>query len=214
MEIKSTAPTKANLIAAKDHLGLLQGGLDILDKSRKALIQAYDSKIKQRDTLNDEVNKAIEKVSKNFKRAMITMGESKLDDISKLVPVDDSISLEEDEFMQTKVYNINFEPSKLNLSYSFSETNEEFDVALLSFNELKDKLYKLAELDTTINNLDRQIKKTSKKVNSLEKVQIPKTEERIKTITALIEEKEREEFSKTKMVKDKKLREEKNTVDD
>lgn len=145
---------------------------------------------------------------------MITMGESKLDDISKLVPVDDSISLEEDEFMQTKVYNINFEPSKLNLSYSFYETNEEFDVALLSFNELKDKLYKLAELDTTINNLDRQIKKTSKKVNSLEKVQIPKTEERIKTITALIEEKEREEFSKTKMVKDKKLREEKNTVDD
>ena len=214
MEIKSTAPTKANLIAAKDHLGLLQGGLDILDKSRKALIQAYDSKIKQRDTLNDEVNKAIEKVIKNFKRAMITMGESKLDDISKLVPVDDSISLEEDEFMQTKVYNINFEPSKLNLSYSFYETNEEFDVALLSFNELNDKLYKLAELDTTINNLDRQIKKTSKKVNSLEKVQIPKTEERIKTITALIEEKEREEFSKTKMVKDKKLREEKNTVDD
>lgn len=88
MEIKSTAPTKANLIAAKDHLSLLQGGLDILDKSRKALIQAHDSKIKQRDDLNEEVNETIEKVSKNFKRAMITMGESKLDDISRIVPVD------------------------------------------------------------------------------------------------------------------------------
>ncbi|WP_394268540.1 V-type ATP synthase subunit D [Anaerococcus nagyae] len=213
MEIKSTAPTKANLIAAKDHLSLLQGGLDILDKSRKALIQAHDSKIKQRDDLNEEVNETIEKVSKNFKRAMITMGESKLDDISRIVPVDNSISLQEDEFMQTKIYDINFEPSKLNLSYSFYETNEAFDVALLSFNELKDKIYKLAELDTTINNLDRQIKKTSKKVNSLEKVQIPKTEERIKTISALIEEKEREEFSKTKMVKDKKIRDQKNAAD-
>lgn len=213
MEIKSTAPTKANLIAAKDHLSLLQGGLDILDKSRKALIQAHDSKIKKRDDLNEEVNETIEKVSKNFKRAMITMGESKLDDISRIVPVDNSISLQEDEFMQTKIYNINFEPSKLNLSYSFYETNEAFDVALLSFNELKDKIYKLAELDTTINNLDRQIKKTSKKVNSLEKVQIPKTEERIKTISALIEEKEREEFSKTKMVKDKKIRDQKNAAD-
>lgn len=213
MEIKSTAPTKANLIAAKDHLSLLQGGLDILDKSRKALIQAHDSKIKQRDDLNEEVNETIEKVSKNFKRAMITMGESKLDDISRIVPVDNSISLQEDEFMQTKIYNINFEPSKLNLSYSFYETNEAFDVALLSFNELKDKIYKLAELDTTINNLDRQIKKTSKKVNSLEKVQIPNTEERIKTISALIEEKEREEFSKTKMVKDKKIRDQKNAAD-
>ncbi|WP_295885438.1 V-type ATP synthase subunit D, partial [uncultured Anaerococcus sp.] len=200
MEIKSTAPTKANLIAAKDHLNLLKGGLDILDKSRKALIQAHDSKIKQRDKLNDDVNDTIKKVSRNFKKAMVTMGESKLDDISRIVPVDNSIELKESEFMQTKVYDINFVPTMLNLSYSFYETNEAFDVALLSFNELKYKIYKLAELDTTINNLDRQIKKTSKKVNSLEKVQIPKTEERIKTISSLIEEKEREEFSKTKMV--------------
>ena len=212
MEIKSTAPTKANLIAAKDHLKLLNGGLDILDKSRKALIQAHDSKIKQRDELNDDVNDTIKKVSKNFKKAMITMGESKLDDISRIVPVDNSIELEENEFMQTKVYDINFVPTMLNLSYSFYETNEAFDIALLSFNELKYKIYKLAELDTTINNLDRQIKKTSKKVNSLEKVQIPKTEERIKKISSLIEEKEREEFSKTKMVKDKKIRDEKNTA--
>lgn len=212
MEIKSTAPTKANLIAAKDHLKLLNGGLDILDKSRKALIQAHDSKIKQRDELNDDVNDTIKKVSKNFKKAMITMGESKLDDISRIVPVDNSIELKENEFMQTKVYDINFVPTMLNLSYSFYETNEAFDIALLSFNELKYKIYKLAELDTTINNLDRQIKKTSKKVNSLEKVQIPKTEERIKTISSLIEEKEREEFSKTKMVKDKIIRDEKNTA--
>ncbi|WP_296142664.1 V-type ATP synthase subunit D [uncultured Anaerococcus sp.] len=212
MEIKSTAPTKANLIAAKDHLNLLKGGLDILDKSRKALIQAHDGKIKQRDELNDDVNDTIKKVSRNFKKAMVTMGESKLDDISRIVPVDNSIELKESEFMQTKVYDINFVPTMLNLSYSFYETNEAFDVALLSFNELKYKIYKLAELDTTINNLDRQIKKTSKKVNSLEKVQIPKTEERIKTISSLIEEKEREEFSKTKMVKDKKIRDEKNTA--
>lgn len=207
MEIKSTAPTKANLIAAKDQLNLLNTGLDILDKSRKALIGAHDSKIKQRDELNDEVNKTIAKVSKNFKKAMVTMGEAKLIDIANLIPVDDSISLSESEFMQTKVYDINFVAQKLSLSYSFYETNDSFDQALLSFNELKSKILKLAELDTTINNLDRQIKKTSKKVNSLEKVQIPKLEDRIKEISSLIEEKEREEFSKTKMVKDRKLKE-------
>lgn len=207
MEIKSTAPTKANLIAAKDQLNLLNTGLDILDKSRKALIGAHDSKIKQRDELNTEVNETIERVSKNFKKAMVTMGEAKLNDIASLLPVDNSISLKESEFMQTKVYDIDFTPQKLSLSYSFYETNETFDQAVLSFNELKSKILKLAELDTTINNLDRQIKKTSKKVNSLEKVQIPKLEDRIKEISSLIEEKEREEFSKTKMVKDRKLKE-------
>lgn len=207
MEIKSTAPTKANLIAAKDQLSLLNTGLDILDKSRKALIGAHDSKIKQRDELNDQVNETIARVSKNFKKAMVTMGEAKLNDIASLLPVDNSISLKESEFMQAKVYDIDFTPQKLSLSYSFYETNETFDQAVLSFNELKSKILKLAELDTTINNLDRQIKKTSKKVNSLEKVQIPKLEDRIKEISSLIEEKEREEFSKTKMVKDRKLKE-------
>ena len=210
MEIKSTAPTKANLIAAKDQLALLNTGLDILDKSRKALISAHDSKIKQRDELNKEVNQSINTVRHNFKKAKVTMGESKLADISALIPLDDSIILKESEFMQTKVYDIEFTPSKLSLSYSFYETNDTFDKAVLSFNELKAKILRLAELDTTINNLNRQIKKTSKKVNSLEKVQIPKLEDRIKEISSLIEEKEREEFSKTKMVKDKKLRDEKN----
>lgn len=163
MEIKSTAPTKANLIAAKDQLALLNTGLDILDKSRKALISAHDSKIKQRDKLNREVNESIAEVRHNFKKAKVTMGESKLADISALIPVDDSISLKESEFMQTKVYDIEFTPSKLSLSYSFYETNDTFDKAVLSFNELKAKILRLAELDTTINNLSRQIKKTSKR---------------------------------------------------
>ena len=213
METNNFAPTKANLIRNKDELKPLNSGLDILDKSRKALIQAHDSKIKQRDELNKEVNDTIDMVTHNFKKAMVTMGESKLADISKLVPVDESIVLHESEFMQTKIYDIDFEASKLNLSYSFYETNEYFDLALLSFNELKDKIFKLAELDTTINNLDGQLKKTSKKVNSLEKVQIPRLKETISKISSSIEEKEREEFSKTKMVKDKKIREE-NTADD
>ena len=140
MEIKSTAPTKANLIAAKDQLSLLNTGLDILDKSRKALIGAHDSKIKQRDELNDQVNETIARVSKNFKKAMVTMGEAKLNDIASLLPVDNSIIPKESEFMQTKVYDIDFTPQKLSLSYSFYETNETFDHAVLSFNELKSKI--------------------------------------------------------------------------
>lgn len=203
------AATKANLIKAKDELKLLEGGYDILDKKRKALIQAYDSKIKERDLLNEKVNETIKSVSHNFKKVLVSIGESDMDSISKTVPIDDSISLEITKFMQTEISEIDFDEVKLNLSYSFYETNAGFDEAILSFNELRSKIFKLAELDTTINSLDREIKKTSKKVNSLEKVQIPKYEEMVKTISQNIEEKEREEFSKTKIVKENKIRKEK-----
>ena len=199
------APTKANLMKAKNQLSLIKEGYDILDKKRKALIGQYNSKINQRNELNKVVNSYIKVVKKNIKKAIITTGEDRLKSIALSVPLDESITLKEKKFMQTKIFEINFDEKKLDLSYSLNLTSSLFDEALLSLNDLKEKVYKLAELDTTIKNLDTEIKKTSKKVNSLEKVQIPNYEAIIKSISGQIEEREREEFSKTKIIKDKKI---------
>lgn len=199
------APTKANLMKAKNQLRLIKEGYEILDKKRKALIGQYNAKINQRNELNKVVNSYIKVVKKNIKKAIVTTGEDRLKSIALSVPLDESISLKEKKFMQTKIFEINFDEKKLDLSYSLNLTSSLFDEALLSLNDLKEKVYKLAELDTTIKNLDTEIKKTSKKVNSLEKVQIPNYEAIIKSISGQIEEREREEFSKTKIIKDKKI---------
>lgn len=199
------APTKANLMKAKNQLSLINEGYDILDKKRKALIGQYNAKINQRNELNKIVNSCIKDVKKNIKKAIVTTGEDRLKSIALSVPLDESITLKEKKFMQTKIFEIDFDSKKLDLSYSLNLTNSLFDEALLSLNDLKEKVYKLAELDTTIKNLDTEIKKTSKKVNSLEKVQIPNYNAIIKSISSQIEEREREEFSKTKMIKDKKI---------
>ena len=203
------APTKANLMKAKTQLDLINEGYDILDKKRKALIGQYNAKINQRNELNNIVNSSIKDVKKNIKKAIVTTGEDRLKSIALSVPIDNSISLKEKKFMQTRIFEINFDEKKLDLSYSLNLTNSLFDEALISLNDVKDKVYKLAELDTTIKNLDTEIKKTSKKVNSLEKVQIPNYQSIIKSISSQIEEREREEFSKTKMVKDKKIKKDK-----
>lgn len=199
------APTKANLMKAKNQLSLINEGYDILDKKRKALIGQYNAKINQRNELNKIVNSCIKDVKKNIKKAIVTTGEDRLKSIALSVPLDESITLKEKKFMQTKIFEIDFDSKKLDLSYSLNLTNSLFDEALLSLNDLKEKVYKLAELDTTIKNLDTEIKNTSKKVNSLEKVQIPNYKAIIKSISSQIEEREREEFSKTKMIKDKKI---------
>lgn len=199
------APTKANLMKAKNQLSLINEGYDILDKKRKALIGQCNAKINQRNELNKIVNSCIKDVKKNIKKAIVTTGEDRLKSIALSVPLDESITLKEKKFMQTKIFEIDFDSKKLDLSYSLNLTNSLFDEALLSLNDLKEKVYKLAELDTTIKNLDTEIKKTSKKVNSLEKVQIPNYKAIIKSISSQIEEREREEFSKTKMIKDKKI---------
>ena len=180
------APTKANLMKAKTQLDLINEGYDILDKKRKALIGQYNAKINQRNELNNIVNSSIKDVKKNIKKAIVTTGEDRLKSIALSVPIDNSISLKEKKFMQTRIFEINFDEKKLDLSYSLNLTNSLFDEALISLNDVKDKVYKLAELDTTIKNLDTEIKKTSKKVNSLEKVQIPNYQSIIKSISSQI----------------------------
>ncbi|MBP2015097.1 V-type ATP synthase subunit D [Anaerococcus degeneri] len=196
--------SKANLIKAKDELKLLEVGLDILDKKRKALMNAHDSKIKDRDDLNIKVNETMAKVRHSFNKALASIGQEKLENLAGLIPIDNSIKLSTSKFMQTDIAEIEFEEKKLTLSYSFYQTNALLDKALIDFNKLRSDLFKLAELDSTINNLEIEIRKANKKVNSLEKIQIPNKTDLIKNISQSIEEKEREEFSKTKIVKKNK----------
>lgn len=196
--------SKANLIKARDELKLLEVGLDILDKKRKALMNAHDSKIKDRDDLNIKVNETMAKVRHSFNKALASIGEEKLENLAGLIPIDNSIKLSTSKFMQTDIAEIEFEEKKLTLSYSFYQTNALLDKALIDFNKLRSDLFKLAELDSTINNLEIEIRKANKKVNSLEKIQIPNKTDLIKNISQSIEEKEREEFSKTKIVKKNK----------
>ncbi|EEI86889.1 V-type ATP synthase subunit D [Anaerococcus lactolyticus] len=198
--------SKANLIKAKEELKLLDVGLDILDKKRKALMNAHESKIKDRDSLNKKVNQTMNDVSHSFNKAMASIGQAKLESLAGLIPIDNSIETKNTKFMQTDMAEVSFNPKKLSLSYSFYQTNSLFDEALIAFNKLRADIFKLAELDSTINNLEIEIRKSNKKVNSLEKIQIPQKTELIKNISQSIEEKEREEFSKTKIVKSNKAK--------
>lgn len=63
------APTKANLMKAKNQLSLINEGYDILDKKRKALIGQYNAKINQRNELNKIVNSCIKDVKKKYKKS-------------------------------------------------------------------------------------------------------------------------------------------------
>ncbi|WP_299032939.1 V-type ATP synthase subunit D [uncultured Anaerococcus sp.] len=201
-----TIASKANLIKAKDELKLLEVGLDILDKKRKALMNAHDSIIKERDGLNIKVNETMARVSHSFNKALASIGEEKLENLAGLIPIDNSISLKAIKFMQTDMAKIAFEDKKLTLSYSFYQTNALLDKAIIDFNKLRSDIFKLAELDSAINNLEIEIRKANKKVNSLEKIQIPNKTDLIKNISQSLEEKEREEFSKTKIVKRNKIK--------
>jgi len=64
----------------------------------------------------------------------------------------------------------------------------------------------LAEIEDSVYKLAREIKRTQKRTNALKNIQIPKYEALVKSISEELEEKEREDFFRLKVLKRKKVR--------
>jgi len=75
------------------------------------------------------------------------------------------------------------------------------------FHKVKNLTIVLAETENSVYRLANAIRKAQKRANALQNVVIPEFEENIKYITEALEEKEREEFTRQKVIKTKKDKE-------
>ena len=64
----------------------------------------------------------------------------------------------------------------------------------------------LAEIENSVYRLSTAIRKTQKRANALKNILIPMYKEQVRYITSALEEKEREEFSRQKIIKAAKLK--------
>ena len=84
-------------------------------------------------------------------------------------------------------------------------SNSTLDKAYKSFIEVKKLTVELAEVESSVYLLADSIKKTQKRANALKNIMIPKFEKTVKFISDSLEEKEREEFSRLKVIKNKNI---------
>jgi V/A-type H+-transporting ATPase subunit D len=89
--------------------------------------------------------------------------------------------------------------------YSFSNTNYFLDQAYIKFNQVKDLIIEMAEVESTVYLLAVNIRKTQKRANALKSIMIPKYTELAANIENILEEKEREESSRLHVIKQNKL---------
>ena len=95
-----------------------------------------------------------------------------------------------------------------NITIGINEVNEvaESIPQATEFHRVKYLLYELAEIEDSVYKLATEIKRTQKRTNALKNIQIPKYEALVKMISEMLEEKEREDFFRLKVLKKKKLR--------
>ena len=195
-------PTKGNLIATKKSLDLARTGFELMDRKRNILIRETMAMIDTAKEIQESINKTYAEAYKALQMANMTLGI--IDQLSQTVPVDDGISLDYRSVMgvDIPICHIDYKPVK-NL-YGYTRTNAMLDDAFQKFDQVKVLTVRLCEVENSTYRLAESIKKTQKRANALKNIIIPRFENITKFISDALDEKDREEFSRLKVIKKSK----------
>ena len=201
-------PTKSNLMATKRSLALAAQGYDLMDRKRNILVREMMQLIDRAAGIQDRISAAYAEAYEALKKANIMLGS--VGGYAAGVPVERGVQLSTRSVMGVELptLKLNTTPSPLGLYYDLESTNGTLDVAYLKFNEVKTLTVELAEVEISVIRLAEAIQKTQKRANALGNVQIPQMQRTIKSIDEVLSEREREEFSRLKVIKAQKEKEE------
>ena len=199
----STLPTKNNLMKIKEKLKLSSQGQELLEK-KKIILEMEKEKHKKnlqekRENLEKLFNEGINKI----KITSIDIGLEELKDISEEVDFKQKIDIKYKTVMGVEIPSIIYEKQKQKTMIGLYNTNIQVDEAIEIFTKIKTEIIELAEIENTILRINKAIEKVKKRSNALKDIIIPEEKQQIKIIEGILEEREREEFSRLKVIKKK-----------
>ncbi len=200
-------PTKGNLIATKKSLSLAQLGYDLLDRKRNILVREMMLMIDKATEIQSRIDKTYADAYDALQMANITLGFS--EEFIQSIPVEEEVQLDFRSVMGIEIPTVHLEDRPPELNYSFDSTNSILDEAYLKFHDVKMLTAELAEIESSVYLLANAIRKTQKRANALRNIMIPQFQNTVKFITEALEEKEREDFSRLKVIKAQKEAQEK-----
>ena len=190
-------PTKSNLMATKRSLALAEQGYDLMDRKRNILVREMMQLIDRAAGIQDRISAAYAEAYDALQKANIMLG--------SVGEYACGLRLSTRSVMGVELPTLSLQTtSPLGIYYDLESTNGTLDVAYLKFNEVKTLTVELTEVETSVIRLAEAIQKTQKRANALGNVQIPQMQKTIKSIDEVLGEREREEFSRLKVIKAQK----------
>ena len=190
--------TKGNLIAVRRSLSLAKLGYDLLDRKRNILIREMMGLIETANKVQGQIDDTYARAYAALQRANITLGI--VDNIAKTMPVEEGVNISFRSVMGVEIPIVTLEDNPPKPYYSIHSTNSMLDEAYISFYHVKRLTAVLAEIENSVYRLANAIKKTQRRANALKNIIIPRFEYEVKFVTDALEEKEREDFSRLKVI--------------
>ena len=197
------APTKSNLLAMTEQLATARNGYELLDQKRELLVQELMHMVEKVKLLERDIKKSVKQAYPAFKRMLMADGSDQIRRIAHDVHYDFEMKEKEIVVAGLRFQTLDVKLPEKQLFYSGVGTYANTDEVIDRFFDLLTLLTQMASIRTVVWRLADEVKKTQRRVNALDKLVIPQTEETKKYIENVLEEKERENIFVLKSLKKK-----------
>lgn len=202
----NTFPTKGNLILAKNSLGLAKQGYELMDKKRNILMRELMDLIDKAKNVQSEIDSTFSSAYLSLQKANIEMGINNVQDLSNTIPEENSIEIKQRSIMGTEIPLVEYDNTISKPTYAFFQTKFSLDEASKRFIKVKELTIRLSMIENSAYRLATNINKTQKRANALKNITIPYYTSLTTEIQNALEEKEREEFTRLKVIKRRQTR--------
>ena len=197
-------PTRMELTRLKRKLATTTRGHKLLKDKRDELMRQFLDLVRENKALREKVEAGIAAANKNFVLARAGMADEVLN-VAMMAPMQE-VYLETSHrnvmSVDIPVFEYKTRTSDANniYSYGYAFTSSDLDDAVKSLADILPDMLRLAEKSCQL--MAAEIEKTRRRVNALEHVMIPETQENIKYITMKLDESERSTQIRLMKVKD------------
>ncbi len=211
MAILSVNPTRMELTKLKKKLAVATRGHKLLKDKRDELMRQFLDIVRENKVLREKVEKAIAEANESLILAQSVMSRETLQ--TALLMPKQSIELEMSEknimSVDVPVFHAKMKTDNPHdvFAYGYAFTNGDLDKGVLTLAEILPDMLRLAEQENAAQLLAAEIEKTRRRVNALEHVMIPDTQDTIRYIVMKLDENDRANTTRLMKVKDMMIKE-------
>ena len=196
------APTRSNLLKARESFRMAKEGYDLLEQKREVLLMELMQIVHDLRDLEEQMAEKSAAAFAALESSLVSMGDEAVRWAALSVTGERNISLLQRSVMGVPVVTVQGAmEATAELQASLENTEPALDEARRQFGELFSIIYRWSEVETSVWRLAAEIRKTQRRVNALENIFIPQYDNTVKAIEEVLEESDREEFIRKKKVK-------------
>src|SRR5208283_5048610 len=202
MSLENVSPTRINLIRTKKTLSLAESGRDVLERKRDILLRELRNSIFEAEKAREELLENLTKAYQSLKEANMAKGSETVANVALGSSYEANFLVDFKSIMGVSVPNVEFQSeTDAKPDYGFANTSVELDKSFKQFYSVLKLIADLAKAEGTTFQIASDVGRTQRRVNALNYVLIPMYRDITKTIALVLEEKDREEFVRTKRIK-------------